>query len=195
MGSTVVTRTCSLCTAKDPCTSNARTHAAPRPASVPRPSWPLPSGRPNRTYMSSRRYREEHTISRVVKSESLQQCSIIKKTAAVKKSITVVEESESHSPYRKAQPWNHKAVLCCIGRGRCAASDVPESGWLQLASGNTVGSTLEMLLPCHTCEYRPGTHLSHGRHQRRMARSVANVQCAHSLRARVFAVERSSLWS
>ena len=47
-------------------------------------------------YMSSRRYREEHTISRVVKSESLQQCSIIKKTAAVKKGITVVEESESH---------------------------------------------------------------------------------------------------
>ena len=37
-----------------------------------------------------------HTISRVVKSESLQQCSIIKKTAAVKKGITVVEESESH---------------------------------------------------------------------------------------------------
>ena len=35
-------------------------------------------------------------------------------------------------------------MLCCVGRGRCAASDAPESGWLQLASGNTVGSTLEM---------------------------------------------------
>ena len=35
-------------------------------------------------------------------------------------------------------------MLCCVGRGCCAASDAPESGWLQLASGNTVGSTLEM---------------------------------------------------
>ena len=81
-------------------------------------------------------------------------------TAAVKKSITVVEESESHTG-KHNRGIIRPCMLCCVGRGRCAASDAPESGWLQLASGSTVGSTLEKLLPCHACEYRPGTHLSH----------------------------------
>ena len=58
-----------------------------------------------------------HTISRVVKSESLQQCSIIKKTAAVKKSITIVEESESHIGK------HNRGIItpCCAALGAVAA--------------------------------------------------------------------------
>jgi hypothetical protein len=78
MGSTEVIRTCSLCTAKDPCTSNARTQVtacSPAVGERPMPELAAPK-RPAKPYVYVQPQME---------------------TAAVKKSITVVEESESHT--------------------------------------------------------------------------------------------------
>ena len=117
-------------------------------------------------------------------------------TAAVKKSITVVEESESHTGK------HNRGIIrpCCAASGTrtvaarhlmhlrvdgCSSHrETPSAALLRCCCRATHAN----LDPARTCPI-------HGRHQWRMARSVANVQRAHSLRARVFAVERSSLRS
>jgi hypothetical protein len=103
MHATVASRTAASTPQYRPAQSHACKHPCnAAPLSIPRPSWPFPSGRSSYPGLYSRKHREEQVILCIAKRESVQQCLTIQKTACAvcrptKSSSTVDTESMSHT--------------------------------------------------------------------------------------------------
>ena len=131
-------------------------------------------------------------MSASAKRNSLLRCLIIKKTAEHMMSITISVEPASHTHAHNREI----IVTCCAALGAVAARHMRHlslCGWCSCRDTPSAALLRRCCRASRANMDQPRTPPTYGRHRKRMARPVANVQRAHSLRPRGSSL-RSSLF-